>query len=177
MIAGEVRYPAHKLETRYAYNSLQKIRWQESPDAGMMQSWYNTKGQMRLSQNAQQRKDKKYAYAKFDRLARIVESGEMLAFDSLSELLTALEDVDFPLAESYTLSDVVRTYYDTAANALWSQVNLRNHVSFVEALGADGMDTVTTAYSYDMQRQRAYAISKVAKSAGETSGLYIRRGE
>ena len=69
--------PPHTLTTRYQYNSLNQLIWQKTPDAGESQFWYNDKGQLRLSQNAQQYMDTLFSYTKYDEQGRITEVGEL----------------------------------------------------------------------------------------------------
>lgn len=54
---GNIIDPVHTLLTRYTYNSLNQLVAQNTPDAGTSDFWYNDKGQLRVSQNAQQHND------------------------------------------------------------------------------------------------------------------------
>ena len=74
---GNVILPEHTLVTRYQYNSINQLVGQQTPDAGNSDFFYNNKGQLKLSQNAQQAIDLKYSYTKYDEQGRIVEVGEV----------------------------------------------------------------------------------------------------
>lgn len=144
---------AHRYVTRYQYNSLNQSIWQKTPDAGESRFWYNEKGQVRLSQNAQQIKDNNYSYTKYDKQGRVVEVGEMNTTASLISLLTQLEDAAFPSGTVYTLSDITNTYYDlpnTAIQSTFTQQFLRNRVSWVEVRDKVANDVIATYYSYDI---------------------------
>ncbi len=153
-LAGTRTEPSHNFVTRYQSNSLNQSIWQQTPDAGQSLFYYNNKGQLKLSQNAQQAKDKNFSYTKYDNLGRIVEGGEMNAVDGIGSLIGELDDITFPTATAVRiLSDRTKTYYDFAApGAPMAQEYLRNRVSYVEVLdkGAVSTDVTATYYSYDI---------------------------
>jgi RHS repeat-associated protein len=125
----------HKLITRYTYNSINQLVWQKTPDAGESQFWYDDKGQLRLSQNAQQFKDDKYSYTQYDNQGRVVQVGELYTTENISSLKVKLEDPVFPINQGFTLKDVTKTYYDfpkTDIQSTFPQDYLRNRVSWTE---------------------------------------------
>src|SRR5262249_25148811 len=63
---GNIIDPEHILVTHYQYNSLNQLTSQNTPDAGKSYFWYDDKGQLKLSQNAQQTIDRKYSYTRYD---------------------------------------------------------------------------------------------------------------
>lgn len=153
VLAGNPVFPGHKYVTNYQYNSLNQPVWQRTPDAGESRFWYNDKGQIRLSQNAQQAKDKNYSYSRYDDQARIVEVGEMNTTVPLSTLQTELEDIAFPSSVTYTLTDIIKTYYDLAKSpvqASFTQEYLRSRVSWTEMYEKNATDVLATYYSYDL---------------------------
>jgi RHS repeat-associated protein len=152
-LAGNRVNPVHNLRSRYQYNSLGQVIWQESPDAHQSRFWYNDKGQLRLSQNAQQQKERKYAYTRYDAQGRTVEVGELVSAVTSDSLSVALESPSFPLSSQYSLSDIIRTYYDQAyskASGDMEQENLRSRVSYVEVIEKGSSDTTRSYYSYDI---------------------------
>ncbi|MCG8310319.1 MAG: leucine-rich repeat domain-containing protein, partial [Cytophagales bacterium] len=147
-IAGTITEPAHTLATRYKYNSLNQLIWQQSPDAGVSRFWYDSKGQLRASQNAKQATGNKYAYTKYDALGRIVEIGEVGYVGAMDKAL--LDSAQFPDWASYEVRDMTLTHYDLPSGAAgFEQENLRDRVSFVEVLENEGGSPVATYYSYD----------------------------
>ncbi|MBA4198864.1 MAG: hypothetical protein C0459_15060, partial [Chitinophaga sp.] len=80
--------PDHTLPTWYAYNSLNQVVEQNTPDAGKSQFWYDKLGRLAISQNAEQntasRSDNtinpsnRYSYTRYDAFGRIIEVGEKL---------------------------------------------------------------------------------------------------
>jgi RHS repeat-associated protein len=154
-IAGTVKAnPSHKLITRYNYSSLSQLIWQKTPDAGESNFWYNDKGQLKLSQNAQQANDTLYSYTRYDALGRIAEVGELSMLVSLTDLQTRLGDINFPANDAdIQRSDITSTHYDLAKSAIqnvFSQQYLRNRVSWVDVVQKNTTDTVSTYYNYDI---------------------------
>lgn len=146
--------PAHTMITRYQYGSLNQLLWQKTPDAGESNFWYNDKAQLRLSQNAQQLKDRHYSYVKYDELSRLIEAGEMLTEADVNVLIDSLASSSFPVNdEAYQLSDVSRTHYDLGRSSIqedFAQSNLRTRVAWIEVIEKDRTDTLATYYSYDI---------------------------
>jgi RHS repeat-associated protein len=146
---------AHKLVTKYKHNSLNKVVWQKTPDAGESEYWYNSVLQLRMSRNAQQRKDNNYSYTKFDNQGRVKEIGEVNTTIAQNDVITLLlTDNTFPTASaSYILSDVTKTYYDLAnsgISASLAQQYLRSKISWVEVYEKGASDVIATYYSYDI---------------------------
>ncbi|MBT1708764.1 hypothetical protein KK062_11040 [Fulvivirgaceae bacterium PWU5] len=152
-LAGNRTEPAHTLAMKYQFSSLNKVIWQFSPDSKESRFWFDAKGQIRLSRNAQQQKENKYSYIKYDEQGRTTEVGEVETTAGLSTLLTALESPDFPAQSLYTLTDIIRTHYDFKLDkiqATFLQENLRTRVSYVEMIEKGRQDTVRTYYTYDI---------------------------
>lgn len=143
--------PAHELLTRYKYNSLNQLTWQDTPDGGSSEFFYNSIGQLRLSKNAKQNANSSYSYSKYDALGRITEVGEMSSSKEEKALLTQLDSIHFPEYEGYALVDITRTHYDKPhATTTFSQENLRSRVSWVEVIDNPNTDTIATFYTYDI---------------------------
>jgi YD repeat-containing protein len=164
-LAGNRTDPPHTLRSRYQYNSLNALVAQHTPDGGESRFFYNEKGQLRLSQNAEQRKntgqwqtraDKQaYSYTRYDEQGRVREVGELATAQSLAALKDSLASPSFPLAGQgdYQLADRTLTYYDFPKNSLQSvfaQQFLRSRVSWTAVLEKGRPDTVATYYSYDV---------------------------
>jgi len=150
---GNIIDPRHTLLTRYAYNSLNQLIAQNTPDAGHSNFWYNDKGQLRLSQNAQQNIDGKYSYTRYDDQGRIIEVGETPLAMTDVVLNDSINSPSFPMPNAYSLADVTLTHYDIANTKIQSQFaqqNLRSRVSWVEVTDPTRADTVRTYYSYDI---------------------------
>ncbi|MBX2945580.1 MAG: hypothetical protein KF725_07080 [Cyclobacteriaceae bacterium] len=152
VLSGQAVYPNHQLITHYRFNSLNQSTWQNTPDAATSQFWYNQRGQLRLSQNAQQLIDGKYSYTRYDNQGRIVEVGELYSAAPPQSFTALLEDQAFPNAATYTLKDVTKTFYDFPHPNLpqFPQQFLRNRVAWVEVHEKDAPSVVATYYSYDI---------------------------
>ena len=71
-------HPDHRMVTRYAYNSLNELREQDTPDGGLTKFWYDRLGRIQLSQNAKQAglTPVRYSYMEYDAQGRVIETGE-----------------------------------------------------------------------------------------------------
>ncbi|MEL7145052.1 MAG: DUF6443 domain-containing protein, partial [Bacteroidota bacterium] len=76
-VNGGGSYGNHLLETNYYYNSLGQMVRQNSPDGGTTLFRYDSKGQLRLSENAEQLDNDEFSYTRYDAQGRIVEVGEV----------------------------------------------------------------------------------------------------
>jgi RHS repeat-associated protein len=144
--------PAHTMITRYQYNSLNQVIWQKTPDAGESQFWHNDKGQLRLSQNAQQYIDQHYSYSRYDEQGRVVEVGQLTS-SNVNQLLSQIDQLAFPASPTFTLTDVANTHYDfpdQSIQSTFTQNNVRNRVAWVELLEEGQTEPVITYYSYDI---------------------------
>lgn len=145
-------HPAHKMVTEYAYNSLKQLVRKKTPDGGETKLWYDSKSQLRFSQNQQQLADNKLAYTKYDALGRIVEVG--LLAQATPPTSVQLNDMNYPAPGTGT--DITATVYseiDYSAFYNGYQRFLQNRVSYTYT-DKDGdinntNDQVKTWYSYD----------------------------
>lgn len=170
--------PAHTYVTKYKYNSLQQLVWQETPDAGVQEFIYNSKGQLRLSRNAKQATNPlRYSYTKYDELGRAIEVGETQA----NGHPTNLDDVGSGSFPTSLLSERTLTYYSTAAagatylgDGTTVQSYLQNRVSYsisdMDGNIATTTDQVKTVYSYDPHGNAKWIQQNVPSVAAK----YIR---
>jgi len=165
----------HGFQTKYEYNSLNQLVWQETPDGGQTTFAYNEAGQLRFSQNAQQVNDGEYSYTKYDYLGRIVEVGqsrENLA--TVENYLTAnlVEEAENETLRNFPTNDsdkeyVTYTVYSQAGQADYygnPQRNLLNKVSYtyVDKDPDVPNDETYTYYSYDPHGNVEWLIQDVA---------------
>ncbi|RYZ52058.1 MAG: RHS repeat protein [Sphingobacteriales bacterium] len=153
----------HELVTQYAYNSLNQVTAQVSPDGGRSLFWYDKLGRLAVSQNAQQREESKFSYTKYDELGRITEVGQKSTTEEITQTIS-----QYPLALTFWLTengdreDLTITQYDryfgypSATPTLRGHIeqqNLRNRVSYtlVQKNANDGAEFYTgTFYTYDI---------------------------
>ena len=149
--------PNHRLKSRYRHNSLQKVRWQLTPDADSSNYWYDDKAMLKISQNAKQRHQGLYSFTTYDGQARIVSVGEVKAASAVNITRSMLDQSSFlqsfqPSASLMSnINDYTYTIYDFA---LLSTVNtnVRNRVSWSArhtGSGNTGGVTSETYYGYD----------------------------
>ncbi|PIE88103.1 MAG: hypothetical protein CSA04_03630, partial [Bacteroidetes bacterium] len=135
-------HPSHELQSQYKYNAMGQLVTQSTPDGGTTNFWYNSMGQLRLSQNEKQLTSLHYAYTKYDNLGRVIETG---ITRNISNISSQLDDPDFPDATSN--SEQVYTVYSTPSNITYygePQSFIHNRVSY--SYNHEGVKTV---YSYD----------------------------
>jgi len=91
---AEPKYPNHNMPTYYAYNSLNQVTHQETPDAGQSNFWYDRLGRLVVSQNAEQKipsngdQENRYSYTVYDAQGRISEVGEKTNVADISTIDT-----------------------------------------------------------------------------------------
>jgi RHS repeat-associated protein len=69
-------FPAHDMETRYAYNGLNVLVKSYTPDGGRTDLYVDKLYRVRYSENAVQSASLKASYMKYDELGRVIEAGE-----------------------------------------------------------------------------------------------------
>jgi RHS repeat-associated protein len=153
--------PSHTLVTDYRYNTLNQVAAQQTPDAGQTKFFYDLLGRLAVSQNAQQKLDKKYSYTLYDNLGRIIEVGQ--------KPQTELPPTKTPdllqkwlagggLKEQITRTSYDLSYYDgkNTLKGFLEQRNLRNRVSYSMVFDKEpdpdvlGTHSAGTFYSYDI---------------------------
>ncbi|MCC5945474.1 MAG: RHS repeat protein [Bernardetiaceae bacterium] len=144
--------PNHRLKTRYAYNTLGQPSSQQTPDAGKTRFFYDQNGQLRLSQNAQQKIENKFAFTRYDAQSRIVEVGVIQTTESYATLTQQIQNPAFP-DQTSDKSEITQTLYDyptAEGDDALEQTYLRGRVSSV-AVMEDGQNVSSrTTYAYDV---------------------------
>ncbi|MFZ1515365.1 MAG: hypothetical protein WAT21_08205 [Saprospiraceae bacterium] len=177
--------PPHGMKTQYRYNTLKQLIWQFTPDGNETEFIYDRKGQLRFSQNAQQKDDGTYAFTRYDHLGRITEVGKAtlgsLLWLALKDPVIA-DDMSFPDEATYTLSERVFTIYSKSyPNAISGgrkQRYLQNRVSYTytddDGNLATKDDQRTNIYSYDPHGNVEWMINDVMPEIA-ASGPTIRQ--
>lgn len=141
--------PNHTFKTNYEYNSFNKSIRQTTPDGGVKKFAYDLKGRVIASQDAEQQKSGKFNYARYDKLGRLIESGQMsqvktqMFISENGELMnnngSPIDVYDFANPYPYNVSamqeEVTYTlydYYDGYNDFLTSgPYNIRNRVAVI----------------------------------------------
>lgn len=159
---------SHTLTTRYIYNSLNQLKWQSTPDAGVSRFWYDALGRLAVSQNAQQNDgtsaasttDPQYfSYTAYDNLGRIAEVGE-LQTDEFSDanIASAITSSNVPGTWADSKRQITKTQYDApllTGGASPFGTDGQNYLRFRVAdvtidENGDGTYEYATHYSYDI---------------------------
>lgn len=155
--------PQHSKYTVYRYNTLNELVWQETPDAGESNFYYDELGRISASQNAKQQTEGSYSYTRYDKLGRIYESGKVKNSGVINSSVTR----DYTGWESFIGSqpereEITLTKYDdfylpsiNLKFGLSGQRNLRIRVaSILSFADVPGLNSKTylhaTHYSYDI---------------------------
>jgi len=160
--------PNHGLPTNYAYNSLDQVVRQSTPDAGTSNFVYDRLGRLVISQNAEQLQPTilsgqttdvagRYSYTRYDAQGRTIEVGEKTGGGIATETTGRTDDALNGWYNTGSNRQVTVTAYDVAPT--WAptgmmQNNLRKRVT-ATALLSSGSDATqnrqaATYYSYDV---------------------------
>jgi hypothetical protein len=174
-----ITQPGHTYKTTYRYNGLNQVVEQATPDGGTTDFWYDKKGQLRFSQNAQQASDGHFSYTKYDDLGRIVEVGESESGNescpfTLEDMLintyfptegwditfTSYEDkIPGILQKNYELRGAFSYKYeqDGMTSMYPMERNLRNRVSSVHYYEGSGTTVCSSHYNLEYTTATHYA--------------------
>ena len=195
--------PAHRLLTKYKYNSLQQLMWTITPDGGESYFWYDSKGELRLSQNDKQlaassSSANQYSYTRYDRQGRIEEVGQiqdlpiqtrayMTNITNEKDILALLDNRVFPVVtDATTLTQRTVTVYDEGDG---QQQNLRGRVASFSSKPTETATEVTTLYSYDphgnvknlRQDISGFAVKQIDYDydliSGKVNKVYYQKGQ
>lgn len=140
----------HQKSSEYRYNSFNQLVWQQTPDGGITEFFYDGAGRLVFSQNAVQRAVKKYSYTLYDDQSRPVETGQIIGDPNLAvgqHPDRVRNNIDYSMNGTGGTADwvrtkireeVVATKYDEPLlnleaqdNMLSPQENLRKRVSAI----------------------------------------------
>ena len=163
--------PDHTLPTNYAYNSLNQVVKQSSPDGGTSEFYYDRLGRLTISQNAEQKQPaivdaqnpvNRFSYTRYDALGRITEVGEKLGANAITEPEARNQTNLQTWLASGSNRQVTVTAYDAAptwapASLTGTQTNLRKRVAATALLSTAPPATnpalnrsAASYYSYDL---------------------------
>ncbi|GFD91574.1 hypothetical protein KUL154_03070 [Alteromonas sp. KUL154] len=180
----------HTLKTKYRYNSLNQLVWQETPDGGVTHFAYDDLGRIMASQNAKQKEGSGHqdspgylSYTEYDELGRIIEAGEIRPtggrgavsyyIDDLGRLVKyyqGLETFVKSFDEGVSKHEVTKTTYDYIEPTLApiKQQNLRNRVasvSYYDRYEGDNTNYNNAIfYSYDVHGNVQKMATKINDS-------------
>lgn len=142
---SRMTHPAHGFVTRYEYNSLGQPMWEQSPDAGEVTYWYDSKGRVRFTMSAQQKVTGAFTFLKYDALGRVTQTGRGTGGGTPGALDANVNVATFPAGGSERVSVV----YSAPAPGMayldgTPQRNLQNRISY---MATD--EGARTSYSYD----------------------------
>ncbi|WP_272149613.1 RHS repeat domain-containing protein [Tenacibaculum aiptasiae] len=158
--------PVSKLvASEFKYNTLGQLVEVTSPDIGKSEFKYRKDGQIRFSQNAQQKILGEFSYINYDNLGRPVESGVVSGSYELSnpdiEAFTGTRK-----EQNFTVYDETDTGLPTVlANAEYSSNAIRYKQEFlsgnVSKTYTQNPTTTTTWYSYDVYGRVTWMLQDI----------------
>ncbi|HZF99500.1 MAG TPA: hypothetical protein VEY71_00785, partial [Chitinophagales bacterium] len=196
-----VEAPVYAMPTQYRYNSYNQAVEQDLPDHdGTTRFWYDVKGRLVLSYNAQQFEDNKASYTLYDEQGRVKEVGQVnISTNGWPGSGTQTEYQGIGSIETYLAAQggreqITRTYYDyipsgTASTNIGSFLpgayQLRNLRGRVAAVGYFSMGFYTgglpeisecqsaSFYSYDIagNATTVFQYNRAMETAAAGQGL------
>ena len=150
--------------TTYEYDHRGLVIATTSPDAGRTEFMYDTDGQLRFSQSAEQRVRGAniFSYTHYDYLGRLIEVGEhkgSLAFNSTG--LKGLLDTDGSLWPGAEVADWGKIYYDTPRPDFPADPSHPAQAFTYGGVVATENEHTKTWYSYDEFGRLDYSIQQV----------------
>lgn len=162
------------MATVYDYSHLGQVIAKQSPDEGLVEYAYNTDGQLRFSQNAEQKLGKRFSYTSYDSQNRPVESGEFTnLFGSGSSGIyfqNYYSDYAGPYhgnVSSATIIDYTDGLDDNFCNDVY-------HSSY-EELSAP--DDIPSAYTYTASYLGKYKNGQLSKTWNENTSTWYKYDE
>ncbi|MBI2281716.1 MAG: hypothetical protein HYU68_13660 [Bacteroidetes bacterium] len=178
---------SHSMADTYEYDVLNQLVAETTPDKGLMEHVFDSRGRIRFDQNAQQKIDNKFGYVNYDRAGRPIEtgvynytSGAALQFQngkaepvlsSGTSVLTVLDEYDglddIYCSEqtymSYDVADISSSPYypfDAAPYTTYKQKNLLGRVA------KTWNENSITWYSYDMNGRTTFTVEYILGAGG-----------
>lgn len=116
-------YPAHRQFVTTRFNSLQRVIERNSEDAGTVNTFFDAAGRVIASQTSEQKNPlgggvaNRYTYTKYDRLGRMIETGEKSGGTTMNTLVAFTDPflAGSALAQWYASGSdrsIVQTIYD-----------------------------------------------------------------
>ncbi len=150
--------------TRYQFNGFNMPLSEKSTDAGLTKYFYDSDLRLRLTEDAKRRADGTFVYTRYDDAERIIETGELSNYATVS--LNELDDPSFPddALPPYQLDEEVITTYDIPdpSSAGFIQNQLHGRVSSVNRV-----QQAETYYNYDVHGN----VESIRQQLNITSGV------
>lgn len=156
---GEVPHAAY---SRYYYNSIGELQWEETPDAGRTNYFYSTDGKLRFSQNAKQLISNRFSYTKYDIRGRVIEVGLCASLPS-GGLSTQVDNNNYPTAGR---SQITYTLYDTP-DSDFTPTGSRQQTFMMGKISKSWNNAANTWYSYDEEGRITWIAQEIIET-GQT---------
>lgn len=202
-VANPAVEPEHFMATHYEYNTLGQLVSTVNPDHGMQSDYhdsnpadkarrtthfaYDLLGKLLFSQNPQQKANGTFSYSKYDRLGRILETGEasfgsaapggstIADFDDLKSFAIDYVSVQgqnyyslqpgeqYPTDDSFITTRTITTYSTPSKHVSLEgkvQTYLQNRIASVRTIDEQGFESAIH-YSYDVHGNVKWIANEV----------------
>lgn len=159
------------MATVYDYSHLHQLVAQQSPDEGLVEYAYNTNGQLRYSQNADQKQNNRFSYVSYDQHGRPVEVGEFSNQSGSGANGVYFQNYYGAYTAPYTGNIASSTTVDNADGLSDTYCNDVKHASY-EALAS--ADDVPGTYSYASNYLGKYKNGLVSKTWNENTTTWYK---
>ena len=159
------------MATVYDYSHLGQMVATQSPDEGLVEYAYNTNGQLRFSQNAEQKLNNRFSYVNYDQHGRTLESGEFSNQSGSGANGVYFQNYYGAYTAPYTSNIASSTMIDNADDLSDTYCNDVKHVSY-EALSAT--DDIPAAYTYSANYSGKYKNGLVSKTWNENTSTWYK---
>ena len=160
---------SHSMVTEFEYNNMRKLVAITTPDEGKDEFVYTTKGNVRFSQNAEQKLHNRFTYFNYDKLGRLTETGEYDPTGSASPIVFVAEktfDQVYPTGSTHQIKDNPFSFSQPNADGLDDNFCKGNSFYFYDKpeenpTGVIGFQTLTSLFpTLYKQRFLAGRLSK-----------------
>ena len=177
--------PLHTLQTTYEYNGLNQLIRQNTPDGGTSRFFYNVKGQLLLSQNAEQKVQvsthnghgyKTFSYSEYDALGRVKEAGQVYASlwnnstSSFADVETIDKNILYELMNTQGMSAI--GFQTTIGNGAYTwRVWKKEQV--IRTYYGDDYSSVFPTCNITRENVRSRVVATTFKHGASTSAIYV----
>lgn len=159
------------MATVYDYSHLGQLVATQSPDEGLVEYAYNTNGQLRFTQNAEQKLNNRFSYINYDLHGRNTESGEFSNISGSGTNGLYFQNYYNAYTAPYTNNVSTSTIIDNVDGISDTYCNDVYHSSY-EALSSG--DDIPSAYTYASNYAGKYKNGQVSKTWNSNTSTWYK---
>lgn len=159
------------MATVYDYSHLGQVVAIQQPDEGLKEFAYNTDGQPRFSQNAEQKLNNRFSYNSYDTQNRVIESGEFSNVSGSGTNGVYFQNYYSAYSAPYSNNISSSTIIDNTDGLYDSYCNDVYHASYDMLNSADD---VPSAYTYSASYIGNYKNGKISKTWNDNTTTWYK---